>query len=165
MGAEGRNRPYPELAAFAAHVATLGGLPTVVDVGVAWTPETTVTNPELKVVGVGRSGNDGRLPSGIAFSRRVDLGGSAGLRTLERLDSAHSLVVVYGRFAALPEDDGARATIEALLTKAPLAILATTTPEPVLARLGAAGLRPSFIGRTRADERDDAAQRHPDSGR
>lgn len=155
MGAEGRNRAYPELAEFAAHVAALKGLTTVVDVGFSWTAEMAVTHPELTVVGVGLGNARGRLASGIAFSRRVDLGSPAGLRSLERIDSERSLVVLSGAYAALSEGDGASAAIEALLMKAPLAIVATATPEPFLARLSVAGLRPSFVGRTRADERDE----------
>ena len=155
MGAEGRNRAYPELAEFAAHVAALRGLTTVVDVGFSWTPEMAVTHPELTVVGAGLGDTRGRLPSGIAFSRRVDLGSPAGLRSLERIESERSLVVLSGALAALPNGHGAQAAIEELVKKAPLAVVATATPEPIVALLSAAGLRPSFVGRTRADERDE----------
>ena len=118
-------RPYPDVAALAAHLASLEGFSTVLHVGRSWTPEISLLHPELEAIGVGD-----------------------GQSALARLDISRSVVVLTG-----PSDS--RVELERAIRVAPLTIVATTTPEAVLAHMTAANLLPSFLGRTRATEQDD----------
>ena len=118
-------RPYPDVAALAARVASLEGFSTVLDVGGAWTPEMSLLHPELKVIGVG----NGQIP-------------------FERIEISRTVLVLTGPSDSLADLAGA-------IREAPLTIVATTAPEAVLAHLAAASVQPSFVGRTRATEEDD----------
>ncbi len=119
MKPDGGDRPYPEVAAFAAHVASLRGLSTVLDVGGVWTREMALLHPELTVVGLERFGS---------------------------LDPSRTAVVIT---------NPGRSALTAAVREAPLTIVATTAPEAASAYLAESGLRPSFVGRTRASDEDD----------
>jgi hypothetical protein len=149
------NRPYPEVAAFAAHIASLEGLTTVVDIGLSWTPETTILHPGLEVVGVGQWATAASpRQSSIAFRRVIDLERDPGLSSLTQLDPTRCAVVLtdFADLFAAPADG--RGGLDSLVQDAPLAIIATTAPELVLARLEAREMKPSFVGRTRASEQN-----------
>lgn len=154
MTPDSGDRPYPEVAALAAHVASLKGLTTVLDIGPCWTPETTLLHPQLDVVGVGRWGREARRPSSIAFGRVVDLDDDPALRSLKRLDPSRCVVVLtaYSDLFATPANGPA--DLDSFVRDAPLVIIATTDPGPVLARLASGEIQPSFLGRTRASEQD-----------
>jgi len=155
MKPESGGRPYPEVAALVAHVASLEGLSTVLDVGRSWTPETALLHPELKVIGVGGRGAAGRRrPSRFPFHQVVDPEGDPGLRSLARVDPSRSVAMLTGPSGSLPDLDEGLAALDAVVRDAPVTIIATTDPKPVLAHLAAADLQPSFVGRTRADEQD-----------
>lgn len=155
MKPESGGRPYPEVAALAARVASLEGLSTVLDVGLSWTPEMAILHPELEVIGVGQWGTGARRrPSHFPFDQVVDLEGDTGLRLLSRLDPSRSVAVLTGPSDSLVDLDGGLTALDAVIRDAPVTIVATTTPQPVLARVTRVHLQPSFVGRTRADEQD-----------
>ena len=148
-------RPYPEIAALAAHVASLYELSTVLDVGLSWTKEIGVLKPALKVVGIGQWGSgSGRPSSGFPFRTLVNIDEDRGSGLISRIDPSGSLVVVTGPSGSLADADMGMAVMDAAIRRAPVTIVATTTPETVLARLASMGLQPSFAGRTRATEED-----------
>jgi hypothetical protein len=68
MKPDSRDRPYPEVAAFAAHVASLRGLATILDVGGAWTREMALLHPELTVVGLERFGSLDPLRTAVVIT-------------------------------------------------------------------------------------------------
>lgn len=155
MEPDSGGRPYPEVAALAARVASLRGLSTIVDAGLAWTPEMALLHPELEVIGAGQWGASARRrPSGFPFRRYVDLDGDPGLGPFSKLDPSRSLVVLTGPSDSLADPEGALTALGAAVRDAAVTIVATTAPEPMLARLTAAGVTPSFVGRTRAHEKD-----------
>jgi hypothetical protein len=150
MPNQNRERPYPEVAALAARVASLEGLRTVLDVGLAWTPEMAILHPELDVVGIG-GGGAGRAP--VGFSSRVDVDG--GLEAISRHDPFSGMVVLTGPTGSLPDLEKGFAVFDAAAPGARVAIVATTQPELALAHLAKANLQPSFSGKTRASDRDE----------
>lgn len=155
MKPDSGDRPYPEVAALAARVASLEGLSTVLDVGASWTSEIAILHPELEVIGVGQWGTVAQhRPAGFPFRRYVDLDGDPGLRTFSRLDPSRSVVVLTGPSDSLARPDKALTALDKIVRESPVTIVATTAPEPVLAYLRAANLQPSFVGRTRATEKD-----------
>jgi hypothetical protein len=84
----------------------------------------------------------------------VDLDADSGARQLARLDPARSVVVLSGPTESLPDPARGLAALDPFIRHVPVTIVATTTPEPVAGLLAAAKLTPSFVGRTRANERD-----------
>ena len=155
MKPESGDRPYPEVAALAGRIASLEGLSTILDVGFSWTPEIALLYPELDVVGIGQWGTlTRRRPPGFPFRGQSDLEGRSGLRSLARLDPSRSVVVLTGPSDSVADPSRVLAGLEAMVRAAPVLIVATTSPEPVLAWLTGAGLQPSFVGRTRANEQD-----------
>lgn len=156
MKPESGARPYPEVAALAARVASLRGLSTILDVGCSWTPEMALLHPDLAVVGVGRWGaGAGRRSPGFPFRYCVDLAADPGPSALSRLDPSRTALMLTGPTNSLPDLAGALTLLEGVVREAPVTIAATTTPEPVLAFLAKAGVEPSFAGRTRAGEQDE----------
>lgn len=146
-------RPYPDVAALAARVATLEGLSTVLDVGCCWTPEISLFHPELEVVGVGQWGPMAHIrPSRTAFRDYVDLDGDPG--RLSQLATSRCVAVLTGPSESLAELDRGLTALGAAIPDAPVIVVATTTPEAVMAHLSAANLQPSFVGRTRVTEGD-----------
>ncbi|MGA2512689.1 MAG: glycosyltransferase family 2 protein [Candidatus Limnocylindrales bacterium] len=155
MKPQSGGRPFPEVAALAAHVASLEGLSTILDVGRSWTPEMALLHPELKVVGVGGWGAAGRRrPARFPLHAVVDLEERSRLRLPARLDPSRSAVVLTGPSDSLPDLEGGLTALDSVVRETPVTIIATTAPQPVLAHLAAADLQPSFVGRTRADEQD-----------
>jgi hypothetical protein len=161
MKPQSGGRPYPDVATLSARVATLEGLSTIVDLGLTWTPEMAVLHPALKVTGAGHWGAASpRRPASFPFRNVVDLSPQAVRGLLVRLDLARCAVVITGPSDSVADIGQALAAVDAIVREAPLTIVATTDPEPVLAYLTAADLRPSFVGRTRIDEQDTDRSAH-----
>jgi hypothetical protein len=156
MRIENGERPYPEVAAFAAHVASLKRLPTVLDFGLTWTPEMSVLHPDLEIVGVGvwQAATRRHQPS-HQFSDRVEANDKTRLDSISRRDLTRSLVVLTGPSESIGGPGMEPPVLDTALRTAPVTIVATTEPAPALARLAAAGLQPAFTGRTRASGLDD----------
>jgi hypothetical protein len=149
-------QPYPEVAALAARLASLHGLTTVLDVGLAWTNEIGMLNPELRVIGVGRWGKAARRPrGGFPFRGIVDLARTSDASPFARLEPSRTAVLITGPSESLVDLGEGLSALDGILRDAPLTIVATTTPQPLLARLAAAGLQPTFAGRTRATSGDE----------
>ena len=154
MEPDGGRQPYPQVAALVARLASLHGLSSVLDVGLAWTCEIAVTHPQLDVTGTGQWGA-GSVPSGFPFRRHIDLSSERGLAILSDIDPSRTAVVVTGPSDWLKDLGGALALLDRTIRSVRLAIIATTTPEPMLAYLEQSGLEPAFAGFTRAAGDDD----------
>jgi hypothetical protein len=153
---ESGGRPFPEVAELAARIASLEGIPTVLDFGCAWTAEMTIRHPELKVTGIGQWGAKERSrPSAFPFTSLLDISSEQGLRALSQVDATRCVAVLTDPSESPNDWDRASSAIDEVIAAAPLTILATTTPESVLPHLEAAGLTPTFLGRTRASEQDE----------
>jgi len=147
--------PYPEVAEFTAHVASLYGLRRVVDIGLAWKPEVAIAYPDLSVTGVSvPEQGSGRRPP-YPFRGQIPLqDGAAALAQVLR-DGVGTAVLVTGPQGRLCGSDGVLQKVGAPLPALPLLVIATDEAGPVLGQMAAAGLRPEFVGRTRANTHDD----------
>jgi len=154
MEPEGGRKPYPQVAALVARLASLHGLSSVLDVGLVWTRDAAVTYPQLDVTCAGQRGT-ASFPSGFPFRRHIDLGNAQGLAALSDIDTSRTALVVTGPSDWLPDLEAALVLLDRTIRSARLAIFATTNPEPVLAYLRRAGLDPAFAGFTRAADDDD----------
>jgi glycosyltransferase involved in cell wall biosynthesis len=150
------DRPYPDAAELAGHVALLHGLRHIVDVGLSWTPELAIVFPELRATGALLPGDDpGQAPSAYQAGKPLSLADwAAGGAALGRLDSARSALLAAGPARRLCGDEGALEKLSDLVAEAPIVIVATDDAEPVLRQLAGLGIEPEFVGRTRAHAED-----------
>jgi hypothetical protein len=147
--------PYPDVAEFAARVASLYGLQRVLDVGLSWSRDLAIIYPELRVTGVSVPGQDlGQSPPRYRFGRVFDLADLTAARR-GRLDASTGAVVVAGASTQLCAPNGSLDRLADLVTVAPLLVIATDDTEPVSSWLSGRGLEPEFLGRTRAHAGDD----------
>jgi glycosyltransferase involved in cell wall biosynthesis len=152
------NRQYPDLAEFTAHVASLHGLERVVDVGLAWTPEIAIVYPEIRVTGVALPdqavGKRSRYPfRGVI--QPEDLANSLALS-----DRAGSALLVTGPHGPLRGPEGILQRLARTVPNTSLLVVGTDQAELVVDQLATAGLRPEFVGRTRATDQDDDRSAH-----
>ncbi len=147
--------PYPDVAEFAARVASLYGLQRVLDVGLSWSRELATIYPELRATGVSVPGQDrGSSSERYRFGRIFDIADlTADMRG--RLDVSTCAVVMAGASTELCAPNGILDGLADLVTGAPLLVIATDETEPVSSWLSARGLEPEFLGRTRAHAGDD----------
>ncbi len=152
--------PYPDVAEFAARVASLYGLERVLVVGLPWSRDLASIYPELRAIGVSVPGRElGHSQPRDRFGPVMDLADltAAGRG---RLDPSTGAVVVAGASTQLCAPNGTLDGLADLITVAPLLVIATDDAEPVSNWLSGHGLEPEFSGRTRAQAGDDGRSGH-----
>jgi hypothetical protein len=154
------DRPYPEAAELTAHVASLHGLERVVDVGLSWTAELAIIYPRMAVTGVAVPDQGAGPRSRYPFRGVIPLQDKALASRLARPDAAHNALLVTGPQEQLCGPEGNLQRLAAAVSGVPLLIVATDEPEPVLDHLATVGIRPEFVGRTRASASDDDRSAH-----
>lgn len=154
------DRPYPDVAEFTAHVASLHGLRSIVDVGLSWSPELGIVYPELRVTGFVAPGLTGRDSPHYAFGRPLVLSDRSVTRRLSVSKITSGAILVTGPHERLCGDEGVLRRLSSPVRAAALVVVASDDPEPVLALLASMGLQPEFVGRTRANTEDDARSGH-----